>query len=156
VHASAESRARARLREAALELPEYVPPQASYLPLRVHAGIAYCAGVTSEGIAGRVGAELDLEQARTAARICATRQLAALEHALGTLDDVELVLRLTGYVACVEGFGDCPAVIDAASEVFVTAFGDEGRHARSAIGVLALPGNAAVELEAIVALRAAS
>ena len=94
-----------------------------------------------------------MEQAREAARLCILQGLACLNLALGSLDRVDKILKVTGFVASAPGFNQQPKVIDAASELLVNVFGDAGRHARSAIGVAELPRNAAVEIEMIVALR---
>jgi enamine deaminase RidA (YjgF/YER057c/UK114 family) len=147
------SSVRERLTDAGLQLPAYVPPASNYLPLRRHGDLVYCAGVTSDGFTGPVGAHSELGDARAAAAFCACRQLSAIEACLGSLDAVATVLRVTGYVVCEDGFSQTPQVIDGASDVFLVAYGDAGRHARSAVGVRALPGDATVELEAIVALH---
>jgi len=146
--------ARERLARAGLDLPIHRVPTASYLAGRRHGDVLYCAGVTSAAGGGPVAAGGAIDAARDAARDAALRQLASIEHELGSLDRVADVLRLTGYVACTAGFTHCPAVLDAASEVFITAFGEKGRHARSAIGVAALPLDATVEIETIIALQA--
>jgi len=99
------------------------------------------------------GADVDLEQAREAARLCIVQGLACLKQVLGSLDRVERILKVTGFVASAPGFNQQPKVIDAASELLVRLFGEAGRHASSAIGVAELPRNAAVEIELIVALR---
>jgi len=94
-----------------------------------------------------------VEDARGAARVAALRALAYLQQQIGSLDQVHGVMRLTGYVSCGPGVTDTPHVIDAASDVLTTAFGERGRHARSAVGVSSLPGGALVEVELIVALE---
>jgi enamine deaminase RidA (YjgF/YER057c/UK114 family) len=147
---AAGSVARERLASAGLKIPAPPQPGANYLPWRLHGSTLYLAGVASETGGGPV---VEVPVAREVAAGCALRQLAAVEAALGSLDLVEFVLRLTGYVACAPGWGGAPEVIDAASEVFITAFGDAGRHARSAIGVSGLPTGATVEIEAILAVR---
>jgi enamine deaminase RidA (YjgF/YER057c/UK114 family) len=102
---------------------------------------------------GKAGAEVELERAREAARACVLQGLAQLESALGSLDRVTRVLKMTGFVASAPGFTQQPQVIDAASELLVQAFGEDGRHARSAIGVAELPRGVPVEIELIVAVR---
>jgi enamine deaminase RidA (YjgF/YER057c/UK114 family) len=141
--------ARTRLAEAGWTIPEPYVVRSEYVPARLHRDILFCAGLTSP-LRGRVGDEVDVEHARAAARQCALLQLAAMEQALGDLDRVAAVLRLTGFVYARSGFAESPHVLDAASEVFVTAFGEAGRHARSAVAVAGLPGGASVELEVIV------
>jgi enamine deaminase RidA (YjgF/YER057c/UK114 family) len=150
-----DSAVRSRLQAAGLELPPVTAPRSRYVPLRCHGGVAFCAGVTSDGLTGMAGDGCPVGRAREAAQLAALRQLAYLEAGLGSLDEVADVLRLTGYVACVPGFGRTPEVVDAASEVYLAAFGPEhGAHARSAVGVAGLPGGALVELEAVFAVRA--
>ena len=126
--------ARARVAQAGWTIPEPYVVRSRYLPTRVYQGVLYCAGLTSP-LRGRVGDEVDFEHAGAAARDCALLQLAAIERTLGTLDHVSQVLRLTGYVYAVSGFSESPQVLDAASEVFVTAFGDAGGHVRTAVAV---------------------
>jgi enamine deaminase RidA (YjgF/YER057c/UK114 family) len=138
-----------RLAAAGWTIPEPYVVRAQYVPARLHREVLYCAGLTSP-LRGRVGDEVDVRHARAAARQCALLQLAAIDQALGSLDRVASVLRLTGYVYAQPGFAESPEVLDAASEVFVTAFGEAGRHARSAVAVAGLPGGASVELEVIV------
>jgi enamine deaminase RidA (YjgF/YER057c/UK114 family) len=145
--------ARERLAAAGLALPAVARPTSLYVPVRVFAGVAYCAGVTSDGHVGVVGATAGMPEALAAARSAALRQLAYLEAEIGSLDGGIRLLRLTGFVCCISGFADTPAVIDAASQMYLTALGDaDGAHARSAIGVAGLPGGALVELEATFGL----
>jgi enamine deaminase RidA (YjgF/YER057c/UK114 family) len=103
--------------------------------------------------AGKVGGEVSVEHAQNAARICILHGLACLKQALGSLDQVKRILKVTGFVASAQGFVEQPAVIDAASQLLVDLFGDAGRHARSAVGVAELPRNSAVEIEMIAAIR---
>jgi enamine deaminase RidA (YjgF/YER057c/UK114 family) len=100
---------------------------------------------------GKVGSDVDLETAREEARICALQALACLRSALGTLDRIDKVLKVNGYVASASGFNDQPKVLDAASDLLVKILGERGRHARAAVGVFELPRNAAVEIELTVA-----
>ena len=138
-------------------LPVAATPAFQYVPVTIHERLAFVSGqLPRRGdtlIAGKVGAEISLELAREAARLCILQGLACLAQALGTLDRVERILKLTGFVASAPGFNQQPGVIDAASELLVQVFGEAGKHARSAIGVAELPRNAAVEIELIAALR---
>jgi enamine deaminase RidA (YjgF/YER057c/UK114 family) len=144
-------------------LPE-LPPHGDkpYLPLAQIGRIVYGSGNTSidrlsgHVYAGRVGAEIDMEEAQAYARVATLNALAALRAHLGTLDRVERVIRLTGYVNSADSFTGQAEVMNAASRLLLAAFGDRGRHARSAIGVAQLPGGAAVEVELIVAVDKAS
>lgn len=146
-----------RLRACGLELPQGLRAAADYVPATVHGGVLYLSGQTPRvdgvvAVRGAVGAEVDLERACEGARLCALRLLAAAQATLGTLERVRRVIELTVFVRSAPDFTQQSAVADAASEVFVLAFGDAGRHARSAIGVLQLPGGAAVEVAAMVAV----
>jgi enamine deaminase RidA (YjgF/YER057c/UK114 family) len=147
-----------KLASLGLTLPDPAAPLYHYIPVAVHAGLAYLSGQLPriEGglsAAGKVGAEVSLEQAQEAARVCVLNGLACLNQALGSLDAIERVLKLTGFVASAPGFHQQPVVIDAASRLLTDLFGENGRHARSAVGVAELPRNAPVEIEMIVALR---
>jgi enamine deaminase RidA (YjgF/YER057c/UK114 family) len=102
---------------------------------------------------GALGANVTVEQGYQAARVCALNALSVLRAELGSLDRIERVLTVTGFVASVAGFHDQPAVVDGASHVLHELFGEAGRHTRSAIGVAALPRGGAVEVEVAVAVR---
>ena len=124
----------------------------------VHGGVARTSGqlprVAGElTCTGVVGVDVTVEEAYAAARLCALNGLSVLQAALGTLDHVERVINVTGYVACAAGFDRQPAVVDGASHVLVEVFGDAGRHTRSAVGVAALPRGGPVEVELTVAVR---
>lgn len=148
----------ARLAELGLTLPAAAEPSFHYLAVTVHQGVAYVSGqlpkVDGEvRHVGKVGAEIPIEQAQEAARICILQGLACLGRALGSLDRVDKVLKLTGFVASAAGFNQQPKVIDAASRLLTDIFGENGRHARSAVGVAELPRNSPVEIEMIVAVK---
>jgi enamine deaminase RidA (YjgF/YER057c/UK114 family) len=146
-----------KLAELGIVLPAAMTPVFQYVPVTVHERMAFVSGqLPRQGeslVAGKLGADVDLEQGREAARLCILHALACLNQALGSLDRVERILKVTGFVASAPGFNLQPKVIDAASDLLVQVFGDAGRHARSAVGVAELPRNAAVEIELIVALR---
>lgn len=147
-----------RLKAAGLTLPDAATPSFSYVPVTVHGGVAYVSGqmpkVDGEvRVFGKVGAEVDLETAQGEARVCILQGLACLRAELGTLDRVERILKINGYVASAPGFNAQPKVIDAASDLLFEVFGEAGRHARAAVGVAELPRNAAVEIEMTVAVR---
>jgi enamine deaminase RidA (YjgF/YER057c/UK114 family) len=116
----------------------------------------YLAGVIStnaEGVmTGTVGADRTIEEGCAAARACALTQLAVLRQHLGTLDAVESVISVNGYVNAVAGFPDSPKVINGASDLLIEVFGGAGCHVRAAVGVSALPRNALVELQMMVEL----
>lgn len=147
-----------RLKELGIELPEAASPSFNYVPVTVHRGVAYVSGQLPKvdgavRVTGKVGAEVGLETAREQARICILQGIACLRAELGTLDRVDRILKVNGYVASAAGFNDQPKVIDAASDLLVELFGDAGRHARAALGVAELPRNAAVEIEMTVAVK---
>jgi enamine deaminase RidA (YjgF/YER057c/UK114 family) len=147
-----------RLMKIGLVLPDAAQPQFNYVPVVLHGDLAYVSGQLPKQdgevrIKGRVGDTVSLEVAQEAARICAVQALACLNQALGSIDRVTRIIRLSGFVASGFDFYQQPAVIDAASELMVQVFGEAGRHARSAIGVSALPRNSSVELEVIAAFR---
>ena len=148
----------ARLAELGLTLPPAAAPVANYIPFTISGKTLYISGQVPrrEGKLwpiGQVGAEVSVEEAKAAAENCL---LAILAHARaaagGDLRGIKRVLRITGYVNSAPGFGDQPQVINGASDCAVAVFGESGRHARSAVGVSALPGNVAVEVEAILEL----
>jgi enamine deaminase RidA (YjgF/YER057c/UK114 family) len=148
----------ARLAALGLRLPKAAAPAFHYLPVTVHERVAYVSGqlpkVDGEvRLLGKVGDDVSIAEAQEAARICILQALACLKQELGSLERVERVLKLTGFVASAPGFSQQPAVIDAASRLLTEAFGETGRHARSAVGVAELPRNAPVEIEMIVAIR---
>jgi enamine deaminase RidA (YjgF/YER057c/UK114 family) len=101
---------------------------------------------------GTLGLDVTVEEGAEAARVCALNALSVLRAELGTLDRIERILTVTGYVASAPGFAEQPAVIDGASRVLADIFGAAGRHTRSAIGVAALPRGGAVEIEVIAAV----
>jgi enamine deaminase RidA (YjgF/YER057c/UK114 family) len=112
--------------------------------------LLFLSGQGADGWTGRVGEDLTLEQGQAAARDCALNLLAQTADALGSLDHVARVVKLVGFVACTPGFAGVPAVVDGASALLVEVFGDRGGHARSAVGVAALPLGFAVEVELVV------
>jgi enamine deaminase RidA (YjgF/YER057c/UK114 family) len=147
-----------RLAQMGLTLPSAAQPSFNYVPVVIDRGIAYVSGqlpkVDGEvRVQGRLGEGVSLEQGKDAARICGVQALACLAEALGSIDRVARILRVTGFVSSAPGFFHQPAVIDAVSELMVEVFGEAGRHARSAIGVAALPRNAPVEVEVIASVR---
>ncbi len=153
-------RVEARLEAMGLALPKPWTPRGQFLPWRREGRTVYLSGqinewggeVTCHGPVGEGG--VDVVTAQAAAQVCALNLLYALRLACdGDLDRVDYVLRLGGFVNCVPGFAQSPAVINGATALFIELFGDAGWHARTAIGVAGLPGNAAVEVDAIVVLR---
>lgn len=148
-----------RLAELGLSLPAPARPAFKYVPVAIQGELAFVSGqlpwVDGEiKTVGCLGGNISLDQGKDAARICGLQALACLEQALGSIDQIVQIIKLTGFVQSTSDFHQQPSVIDAASELMFDIFGEEGRHARSAIGVAALPRNAPVELEVIAVVRA--
>lgn len=152
------SRISRRLDELGLVLPMAAQPSFNYVAVVVQGSTAWVSGqlpkVDGEvRVFGKVGGAVTLEVAREQARICVLQGLACLEAELGSLDRIERVIKVTGFVASAAGFNAQPKVIDAASDLLVDILGPIGRHARSAVGVAELPRDAAVEIEFVVSVK---
>ena len=148
-----------RLAQLGYELPEPPDPAGNYLPAARSGDWLWLAGVGSRRadgsrIAGKVGADLTIEEGYTAARWCALNLLARMQAELGDLDRVGRILKVVGFVNSAPDFYGQAQVVDGASDLFVELFGEAGRHARSAPGMAALPGNIAVIVEAVVEVAA--
>jgi enamine deaminase RidA (YjgF/YER057c/UK114 family) len=143
----------ARLAELGLTLPTVVPPLASYVPAVQSGNYVYVSGQLPmvEGKlpqTGKVGAEVTTEEATELAKVCALNALAAIESLVG-LGRLVKIVKVTGFVASAPGFTGQPAVLNGASNLFGEVLGEQGRHARSAVGVAELPLGAPVEVEVI-------
>ena len=152
-----------RLARLGLQLPPPAAPVAAFEPYVRHGNTIYTSGqiATRNGhlvATGRLGAEVDFATGQDAARACALNVLAQLQAAAGGLDAVTRLVKLTVYIACTGEFAQQPQVADGASQLLLDVLGTAGAHARSAIGVAALPLGSPVEVEAIaqVALSAGS
>ena len=147
-----------RLAELGIELPEPAAPVAAYVPAVEANGLLHISGQlpfdAGELMTGRLGEDRDLEYGRRAAERCGIMLLAQMRLALGSLDRVERVVKLGVFVNSAPSFTDQPKVANGASELMERVFGGSGRHARSAVGVPALPLGAAVEIDAVVAVAA--
>ncbi|PAU79421.1 RidA family protein [Halomonas salipaludis] len=147
------------LAQRGLSLPAIPEPRGTFLPWSRLDNQLFLAGQICERdgkvlYPGKVGAEFDLETGKLAAQACALNLLAALNDAVdGDMSRVVRCVRMNGFVNVAPGFHDVPLVINGASELFIDLFGDASRHARTAIGVATLPGNAAVEVESIFEIR---
>jgi enamine deaminase RidA (YjgF/YER057c/UK114 family) len=144
----------ARLSELGIELPGVARPLASYVPAVRSGNLVYTAGqlpmqAGKLAVTGKVGADVAPEVAKTLARVCALNALAAVD-ALVDIDVVTQVVKVVGFVASAPGFNGQPGVINGASELLAEVFGDQGAHARSAVGVSELPLDAPVEVELVV------
>lgn len=149
------SRVADRLAELGLTLPEVAAPVAAYVPAVRSGDHVWTSGqlplVDGKLVAtGKVGAGVEPEAAKDLARICALNALAAVASVVGDLDAVRRVVKVVGFVASDPSFTGQPGVVNGASELLGEVFGDEGRHARSAVGVAALPLDAPVEVEVVV------
>ena len=143
-----------RIEELGLTLPRVAAPAGAYVPAVRTGSLVYTAGqvpyVNGELAAtGKVGAEIDEDQAKELARICALNALAAIKAEVGELSRVTRIVKVVGFVASAPGFLHQPAVLNGASELFGEVFGPAGQHARSAVGVAVLPFDVPVEVEVI-------
>lgn len=143
------------IKELGLVLPKPPKPVATYV-LAVRAGdLLFLSGVLpmQQGQlawSGKLGRELRVEQGSDAARVALLNALAIAKQELGTLDRIVRIVKVVGYVASADGFTDQPQVLNGASDLLVTIFGEAGRHARVAVGAVELPRGAAVEIELIL------
>ena len=146
-----------RLAELGLTVPEVVPPVAAYVPVVRDGNLVFTSGQLpmvdgSLAATGKVGAEVDADAGKALAETCALNAIAAIKSEVGDLDKVARVVKVVGFVASDPSFTGQPGVINGASELLVKAFGDKGVHARSAVGVAALPLDAPVEVEVVVSV----
>ncbi len=150
--------ATANLAGLGLILPPPPRPIGNYVPFRLAGNILYLSGVgprhaDGTSITGKVGAAVSVEQGYEAAKLCGLNLLTNMIAALGSLDRVDTVLKVLGTVNATPEFGDHPKVINGCTDLFVAVFGDNGRPARSAVGMGSLPGQISVEIEAIVLVK---
>jgi enamine deaminase RidA (YjgF/YER057c/UK114 family) len=154
VLAQSANSAEARLKEKNIALPPVPPPVANYVNHVQVGNLLFMAGNTAGPdwkYKGKVGKELTVQEGYDTARQVGLIMLAKVRAALGSLDRVKRVVKVLGMVNSAEGFGDQPRVINGFSDLMVEVFGEAiGKHARSAVGMQALPGNSAVEVEMIV------
>lgn len=147
----------ARLAELGITLPEAAAPVAAYKPVVIVGGLAYVSGqlpfIDGALVTGRLGDTVDVERGYAAARACGLMLLAQVKAAGIALDDVTQVVKLGAFVSSTDDFIGQPQVANGASELMAEVFGEIGKHARSAVGVPVLPLNAAVEVDAIFAIR---
>lgn len=147
--------AQQRLAELGIELPQPAAPGGLYSSAVRVGNLLYTAGagpIRADGtsVTGKVGRDLDVDEAREAARITGLQLLAVIDRELGGLDHVTKIVKLLGMVNCAPGFNQTPQVIDGCSQLFIDVFGEAGRGARSAVGMAELPFDIAVEIEAIL------
>ena len=144
-----------KLQEMGLTLPDLPQPNGLYVPSRRVGNLIYIAGQTPDihgvrQVVGVVGEDLTIEDGQRSARICALNILAVLKAELGDLDKVKQFVQIISYVRCGKNFGDQPAVINGASQLFADLYGEAGLAARLAIGTNELPGGSATEILAVV------
>jgi enamine deaminase RidA (YjgF/YER057c/UK114 family) len=150
--------AEARLKQLGLVLPSVPTPVANYVPFRLAGNLLFLSGQgprddQGHALTGKVGAEVNVEEAYRRARSIGLQLLSTTRQALGSLDRVEAVLKVLGMVNAVPEFKDHPKVINGCSDLFVEVLGEAGRHARWAVGMGSLPNQISVEIEAILAIR---
>lgn len=149
----------AKLAELGLVLPAPAAPVAAYVPVVIAGGLAHVSGqlpfIDGQLVTGRLGEDVEVERGTAAAQACGLMIVAQLKAALGSLSRVERIVKLGAFVNSTAAFTDQPKVANGASELMAALFGDAGRHARSAVGVPVLPLGAAVEIDAIVAVKPA-
>jgi len=148
----------ARLADLGLPLPVAAAPVAAYVPVVEAGGLAHVSGqlpfIDGALVKGRLGEDVSTEEGYAAARACGLMILAQLKAALGSLERVERIVKLGAFINSTGDYTDQPKVANGVSELMVAVFGDAGKHARSAVGVPVLPLGAAVEVDAIVAIKA--
>jgi len=147
-----------RLKSVGIILPEAPIPLAAYIPAKKAGNLVFTAGqlpmVNGELISiGLLGQDVEIEDANKAARICTINALAAIKGVIGDLDQIQQIVRVVGYVASVPTFTQQPAVVNGASELLLEIFGENGKHARSAVGMAVLPLNSSVEIELTVEVK---
>ncbi|GAA2172785.1 RidA family protein [Arthrobacter parietis] len=150
----AVSAVESRLKDLGITLPEVAAPVAAYIPAVVSGNYVYTSGqlpfINGELPAtGKVGSDIEAEQAKEFAAVCAVNALAAVKSQIGDLDRISRIVKVVGFVASDPTFTGQPGVINGASELLGQVFGEAGAHARSAVGVAVLPLNASVEVEII-------
>ncbi len=147
-----------KIKKLGINLPKVPKPVAEYIPAKIVDNLIFCSGQgpTKEGVPvyiGKVGKELTLEEGYNAAKICAINCLSAVKSVIGSLDRIDEIVEIRGFVNSAPEFTRQPEVINGASELLVKLFGEKGKHVRSAVGTSILPNNIPVELEMIVKVK---
>jgi enamine deaminase RidA (YjgF/YER057c/UK114 family) len=150
--------AEARLKQLGITLPDVPAPVANYLPYRVAGNLLFLAGqgpraADGKMLTGKVGAEVTVDEGYKRARIIGLQLLSATRMALGSLDRVDTVLKMLCMVNAVPDFKDHPKVANGMSDLFVEVFGENGKHARSAVGMGSLPNQISVEIEGVLSIK---
>jgi enamine deaminase RidA (YjgF/YER057c/UK114 family) len=141
-----------------LSLPSSPEVLGNYVPFRLAGNMLFLSGVgprsaAGVSVTGKVGQALTIDQAYEAAKLCGLNLIANMKSALGSIDRVDTILKVFGMVNAAPNFIEHPKVINGCTDLFVAVFGDDGRPARSAVGMGSLPGNISVEIEAIVLVK---
>lgn len=139
-------------------LPDLPKPSGNYQLFHREGNQLYISGVTCKyngtlKYKGKVGEVVSLQEAYEATKLCTLNHLTIIKHVLGSLESIESVVKMVGYVNCGPGFAEIPQVINGESDFLVQLLGERGQHARCAVGVASLPGNAAVETDLLVTIR---
>lgn len=147
-----------RIHQLGLSLPDSVHPIASYVPATISGSFVFTSGqlplimgkIIDPGILNK---DSDIEKGKAAARVCVLNGLSAIRNLIGDLDKISKIIKVVGYVASDPSFVNQPAVVNGASDLILDIFGENGRHARTSIGVASLPLNSPVEIEMIVEFK---
>lgn len=144
-----------KLKQLNITLPTPPKPAGSYIPVVISGNLAFVSGQIpmQDGkvlYTGKVPLEKSIEEAQSAAKLCAINLLAQLKANLGSLDKITKIVRVSGFVNCTPEFSEQPKIINAASDLFFEIFGEKGKHSRIAVGVSSLPLNSTVEIDMIV------
>jgi enamine deaminase RidA (YjgF/YER057c/UK114 family) len=147
-----------KLKEMGITILEAPKPLAAYVPAVKEGNLVFTSGQLpmSEGqlkYKGKLGKDISEEDAKAAAKLCAINCLSVVKSVIGSLDNIERILKVVAFVNSTEDFTAQPAIANGASEFFVEVFGDAGKHSRSAVGVSQLPLGAPVEVEIIVKVK---
>lgn len=147
-----------KIKKLGLNLPKVPKPVAEYIPAKIVGDLVFCSGQgpVKEGVSvyiGKVGKELTLKEGYEASKICAINCLAAVKSVIGSLDRIDEIVEIRGFVNSAPEFTRQPEVINGASELLVKLFGEKGKHARLALGTSNLPSNIPVELEMMVKVK---
>ena len=151
--------AEARLKQLGLTLPNVPAPVANYLPYRIAGNLLFLAGQgprdgSGNLLTGKIGSEVSVDEGYKRARIVGLQLLSTMKMAVGSLDRVDTVLKMLCMVNTVLDFKDHPKVANGMSDLFVEVFGENGRHARSAVGMGSLPNQISVEIEGVISIKA--
>lgn len=146
-----------RIEELGIKIPEPPEPAGSYIPARRAGVLVFCSGQGPKKgeefvHLGKVGSDLSVEEGYEAARVSALNCLAEIKSEIGSLNKIDKIVKVRGFVSSAPGFDRQPAVVNGASELLIEIFGENGKHARAALGTSELPGNIPIEVEMIVSI----